>query len=51
LRRDQPPDLIETEPFQCLATDMEMALMRRVEGAAKQTDSPPRQMTKAGDLA
>ena len=49
LRRHQPPDLVEAEPLQRLAADMEMALMRRVERAAEQADAPLRQMAEAGD--
>jgi len=42
LRCDQPPDFIEAETLQRLAADMQMALMRRVERAAKQADVPLR---------
>ena len=38
LRRYQPPQLIQSELFDGLETDMQMARMRRVEGAAEQAD-------------
>jgi hypothetical protein len=51
LRRDQPPDLVETKALQRLAADVQMALMRRVERAAEQPDTPLRQMAEPGDPA
>src|SRR5260221_13277835 len=41
LRRDQPPHLIEREPSQRLAADMEMAAMGRIERAAEEPDAAP----------
>ncbi len=38
LRRDEPPDLIEIEPFAELARNMEVAFMGGIERAAKQAD-------------
>ena len=40
LRRHQPPQLIQCEPFDRLQADMEMAFMGRVKGAAKEADAP-----------
>ena len=42
LWRDEPPYLVEAEPLQRLSTDVEVALMRRIEGAAKQADATDR---------
>src|SRR6185437_14293042 len=39
LRRDQPPDIVEPEPLERQAAEMQMAGMRRVEGAAEQADA------------
>src|SRR4029077_577741 len=39
LRRDQPPHLVEVEMLQCLAADMQVAAMRRIERPAKQSDA------------
>lgn len=39
LRRHQPPQFIQTEPFDGLKADMKMAFMRRIERAAEQTDA------------
>src|SRR5260221_5828258 len=41
LRRDQPPDLIEREPSQRLAADMEMAAIGRVQRTAEEPDAAP----------
>ena len=41
LWRDQPPDLIERQPSQRLAADMEMTAVSGIERAAKQADTPP----------
>src|SRR5688572_2786835 len=38
LRADQPPDVIEPEQLQRQQADMAVAVMRRVEGTAKQAD-------------
>ena len=35
---NQTPDLIQTEPFQRLAGDMRMPLVRRIERPSEQTD-------------
>lgn len=40
LRRYQPPQFIQAQPFEGLQTDMQMAFMRRVEGATEQADPP-----------
>jgi len=48
LGRDEPPDLVEIEGAQRLETDMEVAAMRRVEGAADKADAPPRPPGEAG---
>ena len=39
LRRNQPPELIQIEPFDGLKANMKMAFMRRIERATKQADS------------
>ena len=39
LRRDQPPEFIQIEPFDGLKADMKMAFMRRIERAAEQADA------------
>jgi hypothetical protein len=39
LRADQPPDIIQTQPVHCRQRDLPVAVMRRVETAAKQADS------------
>ena len=39
LRRDQPPEFIQIEPFDGLKANMKMAFMRRIERAAKQADA------------
>jgi len=48
LRRDQPPDLVEPEPSQRLAADVQMAVMGGVERAAEQPDAAPPPVAERG---
>ena len=47
LWRNQPPDLVQIQPPHRLATDVQMTLMGRIEGAAKQPDPAPLQQQAA----
>ena len=49
--RHQPPDAVKGKPLHCDQTSAEVGVMRRIEGAAEQSNSHPRAVRGQADIA